>query len=69
VRLRSGVQWFETSLCKQFLRAPLISKITTAKWTGGVVQAVEYLLYKHEALSPNSNPTKIIIIMIIKLKL
>jgi hypothetical protein len=28
-----------------------------AKWTGGVAQAVEYLLYKHEALSLNPSPT------------
>jgi hypothetical protein len=28
-----------------------ISKITTAKWTGGVAQAAEHLLCKCEALS------------------
>jgi hypothetical protein len=28
-----------------------ISKITIAKWTGGMAQAVESLLCKHEALS------------------
>jgi hypothetical protein len=28
-----------------------ISKITRGKWTGGVVQVVEYLPCKHEALS------------------
>jgi hypothetical protein len=32
-----------------------ISKITRAKWTGGVTQVIEYLLCKREALS--SNPT------------
>jgi hypothetical protein len=36
-----------------------ISKITRAKWTGNVVQTVEHLLCKHEALSPNpSTPPK-----------
>jgi hypothetical protein len=30
-----------------------ISKITRAKWTGGVAQVVEHLLCKHEAVSPN----------------
>jgi hypothetical protein len=34
-----------------------ISKITRAKHTGGVVQVVEYLLCKHEALSSNPDPT------------
>jgi hypothetical protein len=33
------------------------SKITRAKWTGGVAQAIEHLLFKHEALSSNSSPT------------
>jgi hypothetical protein len=36
----------------------LISKKTRAKWTGGVVQAVQHLLCKCEALSSNSSPTK-----------
>jgi hypothetical protein len=35
-----------------------ISKITRAKWTGGVVQAVERLFCKSEALSSNPSPTK-----------
>jgi hypothetical protein len=35
-----------------------LSKITRAKWTRGVVQMVESLLCKHEALNSNSNPTK-----------
>jgi hypothetical protein len=35
-----------------------ISKITRAKWTGGVAQAVLYLLCKMEALSSNPSPTK-----------
>jgi hypothetical protein len=35
-----------------------ISKISRAKWTGGVARAVESLLCKHEALSSNSSPTK-----------
>jgi hypothetical protein len=34
-----------------------ISKITRAKWTGGMVQAVEHLLCKCEALSSNYNPS------------
>jgi hypothetical protein len=36
----------------------LISKITTANWTGGVVQVVEHLLCKREALSSSPSPTK-----------
>jgi hypothetical protein len=35
---------------------PHISKITRAKWTGGVAQVVELLLCKHEVLSSNPNP-------------
>jgi hypothetical protein len=35
-----------------------ISKITRAKWTGGVTQAVECLLYKCKALSSNPCPIK-----------
>jgi hypothetical protein len=42
------------------LRGP-ISKITKAKWTGGVVQAVEHLLCKLEALSSNPYTAKKII--------
>jgi hypothetical protein len=33
-----------------------ISKIIREKWTRGVAQAVEHLVWKHEALSPS--PTK-----------
>jgi hypothetical protein len=33
-----------------------ISKMTRAKWTEGVAQAVEHLLCKDEALSSNPNP-------------
>jgi hypothetical protein len=33
----------------QFARSP-ISKIPRAKWTGGVAQAVEHLLYMYKAL-------------------
>jgi hypothetical protein len=33
----------------------LISKITRAKWTGGVAQVVEYLLCKREVLSSNTS--------------
>jgi hypothetical protein len=35
-----------------------VSKITRAKWTGGVSQAVECPLYKCKTLSSNLNPTK-----------
>jgi hypothetical protein len=35
-----------------------LSKITRAKWTGSVAQAVESLLCKCEALSLNPRPTK-----------
>jgi hypothetical protein len=35
-----------------------ISRITRAKWTGGVVQTMEYLLCSCEALSSNPSPTK-----------
>jgi hypothetical protein len=35
-----------------------ISKITRAKWIGGVAQAVECLLCKLTALSSNPSPTK-----------
>jgi hypothetical protein len=36
----------------------LISKITKAKWTAGVPQAVKHLLCKHKALSSNPSFTK-----------
>jgi starvation-inducible outer membrane lipoprotein len=39
------------------LRDP-ISKITRAKWTGGVAQEVELLFCKCEALSSNPSPIK-----------
>jgi hypothetical protein len=36
-----------------------ISKITRGKWTGGIAQVVELLLYKYdEALSSNTTPIK-----------
>jgi hypothetical protein len=35
-----------------------ISKITKAKWTGGVAQAVESLIYKCQALTSIPSPTK-----------
>jgi hypothetical protein len=38
------------------------SKIIRAKWTGGVAQAVVYLLCNCKALSSNSSPTKKIIL-------
>jgi hypothetical protein len=31
----------------------LISKVTRAKWTGGVTQLIEHRLCKHEAMSSN----------------
>jgi hypothetical protein len=36
-----------------------ISKITTAKRTGGVAQVVKYLLSKHKTLTSNVSMTKI----------
>jgi hypothetical protein len=41
----------------QIVRGP-ISKITRAKWTGGMVHVVECLLCKHDVLSSNSSPIK-----------
>jgi hypothetical protein len=35
-----------------------LPKIMRTKWTGSVSQALEELLYKCEALSSNSSPTK-----------
>jgi hypothetical protein len=35
-----------------------MSKITRAKWTGGVAQVVVLLLCSHEVLSSNTSPTK-----------
>jgi hypothetical protein len=55
-RLRWGGSRFKASLGKEFGRP--ISKITRAKWTGGVAQKVESLLCKHKALSSNTSPTK-----------
>jgi hypothetical protein len=46
------------------VRAPS-PKITKAKWTGAVAQAVELLLCKWEALSSNPNPTKKIIFQVL----
>jgi hypothetical protein len=56
-RLRSGGSRLEASPGREFEREP-ISKITRAKWTGGVAQVVERLLCKCEVLSSNSNLTK-----------
>jgi hypothetical protein len=47
----------KSAWAKYFMRPP-ISLITRAKWTGGVAQAVELLLYQCEALSSNSSPTR-----------
>jgi hypothetical protein len=55
-RLRLGGSQFEASLHKQFVRS--ISKITRAKWTRGVAQAVEYLLCNCEAEFKTSVPPK-----------
>jgi hypothetical protein len=35
------------------------SKITKAKLTGGVAQALQCLIYKHHTLSSNPSPTKV----------
>jgi hypothetical protein len=35
-----------------------ISKITNAKWTGGIARVVEHLLCKLETLSSNPNPSQ-----------
>jgi hypothetical protein len=43
---------------QQIVHKTPISKITKAKWTGGMVQGVEHLLCKHKVLSSNSNHTK-----------
>jgi hypothetical protein len=42
----------------QIVHETPIFKITRAKWTGGVVQAVEHLCCKHKALSSNPVPPK-----------
>jgi hypothetical protein len=42
---------------RQIVYETPISKITKAKWTGDMANAVELLLYKFEALSSNSSPT------------
>jgi hypothetical protein len=43
---------------RQVVHKTSISKITTAKWTRGVSQAIELLLCKWDALSSNLSPTK-----------
>jgi hypothetical protein len=43
---------------RQIVHETLISKISRAKWTGGVAQVIRHLLFKCEAPSSNSNPTK-----------
>jgi hypothetical protein len=43
---------------QQILIETPISKITRAKWTGGVAQVVEHLLYKHK---PQSHQKKIMV--------
>jgi hypothetical protein len=40
----------------QIVYKTLISKITRAKWTEGMDQAVEHLYYEYRALSSNSSP-------------
>jgi hypothetical protein len=42
----------------QIVLETLISKITKAKWTGGVAQEVEHLLCKCGRLSSNPSPQK-----------
>jgi hypothetical protein len=58
VKLKLGGSRFEASPGKYFLRAPPISKITTARWTGDVAQAIQPLLCKWESQSSNPSPTK-----------
>jgi hypothetical protein len=41
---------------RQIVQWDPISKVTRAKWTGGVAQVLEFLLWRHEALSSNSSP-------------
>jgi hypothetical protein len=41
---------------EQIVHETPICKITKTKWTGGVAQAGEHLLCKHEALISNSSP-------------
>jgi hypothetical protein len=48
VRLRSGGLQFEVNPDKQF-----VSKITRAKWTGGMAQAIELLLFKDLSSNPS----------------
>jgi hypothetical protein len=36
----------------------LSSKITAAKWTGGITEVVEHLPYECKSLSSNPNPTQ-----------
>jgi hypothetical protein len=43
---------------RQTVLRDAISKIIRVKWTAGVAQATELLLYKHEALSSNLSPPK-----------
>jgi hypothetical protein len=43
---------------RQIVHETPFSKITTAKWTGGVAQVLEHVLCKSKALSLNPNPTK-----------
>jgi hypothetical protein len=49
--------WFEANRRQIVFKSP-ISKITRAKWTGGVTQAIEHLLCKHKALNSNLSPTE-----------
>jgi hypothetical protein len=55
-RLRSGGSRFHASPGKSSRDS--ISKITRANWIGGMVQEVESLLCKYEALSSNPRPTE-----------
>jgi hypothetical protein len=55
-RLRSGGSRFKASFGKQ-MQDP-ISKISRAKWTGDIAQAVECLFCKLKALNSNPNSTK-----------
>jgi hypothetical protein len=50
--------WEARIRTKQIIHEIPSSKITGAKWTRGMAQAVQHLLYKYKALSSNSSSTK-----------
>jgi hypothetical protein len=50
-----GWDWEDGSSKPDWANSLPVSKITRAKWTGGVAQAAECLLCKHKALSPQTH--------------